>query len=344
MAALEEMADLLTTAERPLLVVGGVGRHPASVHHVARLAETLGAPVIDFRNYVNLPPHHPLNAALDGRELLAEADAVLLLDVEMPCLPGLGPLPPHAWLLQVDTDCLRSDLRNWTYPVEIAITADTGLAMPPLLSLLADRLAPRQHQIQQRRARAEASLRAVRQSWRERAGSGDPAAAADALLAELNRALPEDALVMEESAAAGGGALRQLERPTGHFFRCVASAGWSLGAALGARIARPLQPVISVCDDRAFADGLPTATFWTAHRDGAAFLTVVLDRDRRQKPRPTTRSRLPDGSDVIELARASGAETAVVSKPSEVAGAVERMLATTRDGVCAVLALKLPPQ
>src|SRR5262249_12988446 len=77
-AALEEVAELLAAAESPVIIAGRVGRHIASVHHLASLAETLGAPVLDMRNHVNLPPRHPLNAAADSRELLTAADAVLL--------------------------------------------------------------------------------------------------------------------------------------------------------------------------------------------------------------------------------------------------------------------------
>jgi len=47
-------------------------------------------------------------------------------------------------------------------------------------------------------------------------------------------------------------------------------------------------------------------------------------------------------SEVVAAARAAGAEAAVVSQPSDVAGAVERLLATTRDGLCAVLDVRLP--
>ena len=335
------MAQLLATAESPVIVAGRVGRHPGSVHELALLAETLAAPVIDLRHRVNLPLGHPLNAAMEGPDLLAEADAILLLDVDLACVPGLGPLPPHAWILQLDTDCLKLDQPGWTCPVEIAITADTCQALDPLRKLLADRLSTRHRQVQERRARVEALLLARRETWRARAASMEPEDMADAMLAELQRSLPDDAVVLEEANASGGCALRQLQRAPGHFFRVASrSPGWSVGAAMGARLARPAQPVVAVCDDAAFAYGLPTAAFWSAHRVGASFLSVVLDRSGRQV-RPGTR-RTMDESEVVTVAKACGAETAVVTLPSQVAPAVERLLATTRDGVCAVLDARLP--
>src|SRR5262249_13434483 len=272
-------------------------------------------------------------------DFVAAADAILLLDVALPCVPALGPLPPQAWLLQIDIDCLSLDTPVWPNPVEVAVTADTERALPLLQTLLANRLSGRK--VSDRRARIEAQLQARHEAWRARATSHVAGDLADAVLAELDRALPDDTLVLEEAANGGGAALRQMERPPGHFFRSVSSGpGWSVGAALGVRLARPAQPVVAVCDQLAFASGLPTAAFWSAQRAGAPFLTVVLDRT-------------PAGPDAGGGggepacgggggARASGAEVSVVNRPSDVAAAVERLLATTRDGLCAVLEVRFP--
>src|SRR5215471_12137787 len=295
--ALEEMAELLTTAESPLIVAGRVGRQPAAVHDLARLAEALAAPVIDFRNHVNLPPRHPLNAALEGRILLERADAILLLDVDVPCLPGLGPLPPQAWLLQIDTDCLKADLPGWSCPIEIGVTADTQQALPALLTLLTDRLTSRRRKVDDRRRRVERTVRGYRDSWRDRAASSHQADRADAVLAEINRWLPEDTVVLEEAAPGVGSTLRQLERAPGTYYRTIPrSPGWSLGAAIGARLARPAQAVVAICDDTAFLSSLPSAAFWSAHRGAAPFLTVVLEQPGDAEP------------NVAAVARAGGAE------------------------------------
>jgi len=337
LGALEEMAELLTTAEAPVIVAGRVGRQTESVHHLARLADALAAPVVDFRNHVNMPPQHPLNVALDSRELLARADAILLLDVDLPCLPGLGPLPAQAWLLQIDTDCLKADLPGWAAPIEIAVTADTQLALPALLTLLTDRLTARRRKVDDRRKRVERVARGIRDGWRDRAASAHPADRADAVMAELQRWLPEGTMIVEEAAPGVGSTLRQLERPAGQHLRAIPrTPGWCLGAALGAGLARPAQPVVAICDDTAFAASLPSAAFWTAHRGGAPFLTVVLDQPGR-RPAPSD-----SGTDVVTLARAAGAEALVVDEASEIAEALEQLLTTTRDGVCAVLDVRLP--
>jgi acetolactate synthase-1/2/3 large subunit len=337
LSALDEMAALLATAEWPLIIAGRVGRHVGSVQHLARLAEALGAPVIDIRNNVNLPPDHPLDAGRDGRELLERADAILLLDVDVPCVPGLGPPPKRAWLLQIDVDCLKAEWPGWDYPIEIAITADTELALPQLLTLLGDRLGARRRRVADRRARVERSLRAVHESWHDRAASRVPEDRADAIVAELDRWLPQDSVIVEEVVLGLGATIRQLHRQPGHLFRGRASSpGWSIDAALGAQLGRPAQPVVALCDAAAFAAALPSAAFWSAHRAGAPFLTVVLDRRDSRLPA------LDSEQDVASLARESGAEVAVVSSPGQVAETLERLLAATRDGVCTVMDVRLP--
>ena len=341
LGALEEMADLLAKAEAPVIVAARVGRNVGSPHHLANLAEALGAPVIDFRCNVNLPPRHPLNAATDSKDLLAAADAVLMLDVSLPCISTLGPLPPQAWLLQIDVDCLSVDMPAWPYPIEVAVNADTERALPLLQTLVSSRVSGRRRQVEDRRARVEADLQAKREAWRARAASTEPADLPDAVLAELDRAIPAEALVLEEGVAGAGVALRQMERAAGHFFRSTSSGpGWAVGAALGARLAQAVQPVVAICDEAAFASGLPTAAFWSAQRADAPFLTVVLDRTLDVAD--LGGEVVEHDSDVIAAARASGAEAEMVTQPSGVAAAVERLLATTRDGVCAVLDVRLP--
>ncbi|HKF78206.1 MAG TPA: thiamine pyrophosphate-binding protein [Candidatus Dormibacteraeota bacterium] len=355
-AALEEIADLLATAESPLIVAGRVGRTEESVTALASLAETLAAPVIDVRNYVNLPPRHALNAAMESRQLLSGADAVLLLDVDAPCVRLLGPVPQRAWLLQIDRDCTQADVPGRPCPVEVAVTGDTARALGPLQTMLADRLAGRRRQVQERRARAEAAVHSAHEEWRARAGSGRAEDASDAVLAEVDRSLPDDAVVLLEADAQAGAALRQLERPVGHLFHTSAGApGWTLGAGLGASLARPGQPIVAVCDEAAFVAGLPAAVFWCARRAAAPFLTVVLDRQRRPPGRRSGTRRTEVApvpadagvavreaeSDVVALARAAGAEADVVDEPASVGAVLERLLATTRDGMCAVLDARL---
>lgn len=95
---------------------------------LARIAEILGAPVIDQGDRANLPPGHPLHVTGDAAPL-QDADTVLLLDSEVPWVPAQLAPPATARVVQIDADPVKPSMPLWSYPVEIALTADTRVAL-----------------------------------------------------------------------------------------------------------------------------------------------------------------------------------------------------------------------
>jgi thiamine pyrophosphate-dependent acetolactate synthase large subunit-like protein len=84
----QRVAEMLREAQRPVVLVGRVGRSVESWETRVRVVEKLGAQVLtDLKVAAGFPTEHPLNAAVpgtfltdSGRELLAGADVVLSLD------------------------------------------------------------------------------------------------------------------------------------------------------------------------------------------------------------------------------------------------------------------------
>src|SRR5262249_57668191 len=76
-AGLGEMAASLARAQRPVIVTARTGARPENVAVLARIAEIIGAPVLDQRDRANLPAHHPLYAGPEDARFLPRADAVL---------------------------------------------------------------------------------------------------------------------------------------------------------------------------------------------------------------------------------------------------------------------------
>jgi acetolactate synthase-1/2/3 large subunit len=79
--AVMEAAKWLAAAERPVVIVDRTARTPEGVARLVRFAELLGAPVIDKFGRMNMPSRHELNQTDRARELLAEADVVIGLEV-----------------------------------------------------------------------------------------------------------------------------------------------------------------------------------------------------------------------------------------------------------------------
>jgi acetolactate synthase I/II/III large subunit len=129
--ALDRLAAILAAADQVVIVTSRTAADPANASALARIAELLGAPVIDQGDRANLPCGHPLHA-LGNPTLLNTADAVLLLDSEVPWVPAQAAPPEHARVVQIDVDPVKASMPLWFYPVEVALTADTRVALPLL--------------------------------------------------------------------------------------------------------------------------------------------------------------------------------------------------------------------
>src|SRR6202051_1530405 len=140
-AAIEEAADLLAQAKRPLILVGGgaVGTRKA----LTDIAEHIGAPVLSTNAGKGiLPESHPLSLGgsivrKPSQQALADADVVLLVGSE----GGAGDsfLPT----LDISGDIIRIDIDptelTSVYSAAVPIQADARAAMLALWSALSSR-------------------------------------------------------------------------------------------------------------------------------------------------------------------------------------------------------------
>lgn len=359
-AGLAEVARCLAAAERPVIVTSRTGARPAAVAALVDVAETLGCPVLDHRDRLSFPPGHPLCAGEAG-EVLTDADVVLILDTEVPWVPVHAAPPPDATVLQIDLDPVKASMPTWAYPVDLALTADTSVALPMLAEELRQQITPaRAERWTERREQVTGRLARLRRSWAALARSSEPAAAPDAMLHALNRVLPPDAIVLEEAVTNRPAVLRQIVREPGGYFATGSPAlGWAVAGAMGVKLARPRSPVFAICGDGSFGFSVPTAALWSAQRAGAPFVAVILNNHAYRASRLPVQRLYPGGAadtdgsfpetdldpapSYTDLARAYGGDGRVVRSPGELAGAVEYCLALEADGRCGVIDVQLPP-
>ena len=83
-AALAEAAKWLVNAETPVIIADRVTRDQQGVRDLVALAEALQAPVCDVGGRMNFPTNHYLSHNDRRRELVREADVVLMLEVGDP--------------------------------------------------------------------------------------------------------------------------------------------------------------------------------------------------------------------------------------------------------------------
>jgi acetolactate synthase I/II/III large subunit len=359
-AGLTEMARALAGAQHPVIITNRTGARPAAVASLVEIAELLGTPVLDQRDRVNFPSRHPLYAGDAAADLLASADVVLLLDTEVPWIPALAAPPAEATILQIDIDPAKATMPLWSFPVDLALTADTSVALP-LLALELRRLASLAEQARwaERREQVSGRLGQIRREWDAFAESDDPAAAPHAMMQGLNKVLPPGAIVLEEAVTSRSALIRQIDREPGSFFDTGSPAlGWAIGGAMGVKLARPDAPVFAVCGDGSFGFGVPTAAFWSAHRAGAPFIAVILNNHSYRASRLPVGRLYPGGAgvregsfpeadlspapDYVRLAAAYGGGGRAVTDSAELGEAVDQCLALEASGRCAVLDIRLP--
>jgi benzoylformate decarboxylase/acetolactate synthase-1/2/3 large subunit len=263
--ALEQLAEALVAAQRPVLVTGYAGRDPDAFGLLVELAGLLGAGVIDTNKRLSFPNRHPLNVT--GAEgVLEEADAVCFVDVKDMGKPTQtldsttrrlrSRIAPGATILDLGFNDLG--ISAWSHDfaalheTDVQVSADTVVALPLLLDACRRLAGGDSERRERRRAELAAAHEATWEGWRREAeGTWDAQPVSTArLVAEVWDAIRERDWVLSAGTAAGW-ALRtwdfdQPHRHPGGSLGTATQIGISLGVALAhrdaGRLVVDLQP------------------------------------------------------------------------------------------------------
>jgi acetolactate synthase-1/2/3 large subunit len=366
--SIAQAAQILADAERPIAIAARIGRHPEAVAELVALAELIGMPVMERRDAVNFPPSHPLYMEAgppgEGAYGLRDADAILLLDHDVPWVPVTAHPPRSAPVIQIDIDPVKQSIPIWGFPVDLPILADSAKALPQLRRALEGMAnAGRQSRWSERRDRLSDASERRRAAAAAAAGqaSGKSPIEVSWLMQALNDALPDNALVMAEPVTNGGLVQRYLlrDRPGSFFQSGTPALGWALGASMGAKLASPDRTVVAVTGDGSFVFGSPIAALWGAEQAGAPFLTIVLNNAGYNASKQPVLELFPEGAskqanafpgvrhpsppDYALLAQSCHAFGERVENPGEVPAAIGRALEAVARGQTALLDVILSP-
>ncbi|MCW5852365.1 MAG: thiamine pyrophosphate-binding protein [Anaerolineae bacterium] len=245
-AALAHAAALLAEARSPLLYAGqGVLAGDAS-HALARLAETLGAPVLTTCSGRGaIPQDHPLSLGYGWTwpagpfaPLLAEADLALVVGSSLDIFETRdGSLPLPSRVIQVDIDGREI---GKTYPRAFPVVADAQAA----LAYLAEAVPPMPDRCEQMGQRIAALRVAGQRQVESRLGWQ--------MMQAIRAAAPRSAIITGDAAAINGWQITHLpvyEARSAPFPLHNAALGFAFPAALGAKVADPDRAVIAICGD-----------------------------------------------------------------------------------------------
>ena len=342
---IEDAARILAAARRPLVITKAAGRDPAAVPALVAVAEALGAPVVDqFHTYVNFPQDHALHGGFDASPYLDDADAILVVESDVPWFPDLKAARPEAKLVHVGVDPLFT-----RYPVR-GFAADVALPGAPRLTLAALATALRagipQKVAAERRERLAVAGRARRAATEARARALANDQPID--MAWLSRCIgdvldPRTIVVNEYDLDASQASFTV----PGTYFAAPSSGGlgWGLGAALGAKLAAPDHTVICCVGDGAYIFGAPTAAHWVSRAYEAPVLWIIFNNRVWNAVKRSVLSHAPDGwakrtgmplteldppPDYELICQASGGHAEKVEDPTKLPEALARGLDIVR--------------
>jgi acetolactate synthase-1/2/3 large subunit len=347
--AVQTAAELLVTAERPLVLAGAGVAMAGAEEHLRSLADMLPARVVTSpRGKGVFPEDHPLSLGVLGfaghreaRETALGDDIDVLLTVgaslnETTTLNWQDALRPSRALIQLDIDV---DRIGRSYPVDVPLVGDAQTVLVELVY----------H-----------AHRLFRDGWKRSStwtDAPDPVRGVDRYLSEglrvsdavpvtpqrwrcdLQEVLPEDAIVYSDI---GGHMLFNIHhlriRQDQHFVLNLGfgSMGHGTCAPIGTALASPNRPVFAIVGDGCFTmNGMELLTaaeyrvpvIWLVENNQMHGITYHGSAMvGRKQPLEAVRYQRP--LEVASIARAMGLRAWVVDRPGQLQGVVQEALAS----------------
>jgi acetolactate synthase-1/2/3 large subunit len=256
-------ADLIADARFPVFVCGGGVVISGATAALAELAELIDAPVCTtISGQGSLAETHPLCVGVVGangglpctRDVLAKADLVIFVgcragstSTEHRTVPG-----PDVTIIHIDIDPM---VISCNYRTAVGLPADARRSLEALCDTIRISGEPLPisrgavaivTEAKDEKAQALASL----------SESRELPIRPELVIAELNKALPEDAIIVADPGTPCPylSAYYTLRKPGRHFItnRAHGALGYSMSAAVGAWFGRPSAKVVSVMGDGSF--------------------------------------------------------------------------------------------
>jgi acetolactate synthase-1/2/3 large subunit len=388
----QKAARQLLEANRPVLVAGGGVITAEAWVELRELAELLGAPVVTtMMGKGAFPEDHPLSGlhagsrgTTCGNALTRSADVLLAVGTRFAeegtssYRHGMTYSIPPTHLIQMDLDPAEI---GKNYPVEVGIVADAQAGLAALIEAIRTRKSSQPPAVVRQGYLVD--IRRLREEWlaqvQKLASSDHKPVTTSRLIAELRALLKRDAIVLTSSGATQTQWFQETmiyEPRTNLTTGGLSTMGWTVPAAMGAKLAAPGRQVMGLLGDGDFlmtAQELATAAQynlpvvyvvannagWISIRDlqtatygreravGAEFLRgwgqPSRNRDRASSILPSSEPHLVIGAgravspDLAALARAYGCYAEWITNPDEVRPALERALAANRPAVLEVM-------
>lgn len=351
--SMQEAVDLLKTAKNPVILAGGGVSQGAALDEVKALAEYLTLPVVNtYLHNDSFPNEHPLAVGPIGycgskaaMRTIAKADVILALGTR---LGPFGTLPQYdmeywpkdAKIVQVD---INHKVLGMTMKVDVASNADVKEFTREMVSMVRAQMPDmevneeRMDEIDQENKR-----------WAEEKASWSSSTSKTMhprrFLSELSSVVPQDAIVTTDI-----GNTCSMSNDYFHFSgtrQHLAALSWgncgfSVGAAMGAKIAAPDKPVFAFTGDGAYGIG-GLAEIMTLVREEIPVIVVVANNHEWGAEKKNQidfygdrflGTNLRQNPDYAEIARNMGAVGIRVEDYNDVGDAINEAMKSGRPAV-----------
>ena len=348
--AVRDAVDLLVSAQRPMIWAGQGVLYAGASPQLTELAERLGSPVMTtLMGKSAFNERHPLSLGTGSysatamvRDYLDHCDAIFAVGASLtktifaPVIPS-GKRIVHA---TVDPQDLNKD-----YPADVSMLGDARLVLQQMI----DELASRNGEWASQRQEAEEHIRSVREPWlarwKPKQNSDEVPLNPYRVMSDFMKSIdPANSIVTHDS----GGPRDQLVplyetvTPRGYIgWGHSTQLGFSLGAAMGAKLAEPDKLVVNFLGDAAI--GMVGMDIETAVREQIPILTILLNNSNMgnyEKLIPIATERYGTkklSGNYSEVARGLGAHSRRIESPAEIIPAIKRAIEATREGKPAML-------
>ena len=350
-------AELLVRAERPMLIIGKGVRWSEPTMELRQLVETLSLPFLTSpmgRGFI--PDDHPLNFGAARSTMMGHADVIVIVGSRLNWVFGFGrQFPADAKLIHID---IEPEEIGANRGVEVGIIGDAKVVLQQLLAELAGKTAA-----VAQRAATSPWLAALREQVEQNAKGLAPLLDSDAtpirthrLLREVRDIFPRETIytVDGQLTLASGrqvlGSYTPASRLNSGSNGCM---GVGVPFAIGAKLARPEVPVVSINGDCAF--GFNAMELETAVRCKLPIVFIVNNNSGIVGANLEARMGLPEGygehvatytPDIRydKILEAFGGHTEHVVHPDDIRPALARAYQATKQGQVACVNVIADPQ
>ncbi len=365
--SLADAAELLASAKFPVILTGGGVVMANGQPEAIALAELLQAPVAcSYLHNDAFPAQHPLwcgplgyQGSKAAMKLISEADVVVALGTRLGpfgTLPqyGLDYWPKQAKIIQIDADAKMLGLVK---PISVGICGDAKATAAALVARLKGKSlachanqAARLAKVKAEKAAWEGELDTwthEKDPWSIEVSKGSSAMHPRQMLRELERAMPEHAMVSTDigNICSVSNSYLRFAQPRSMFAAMsFGNCGYAFPTIIGAKVAAPDRPAIAYVGDGAW--GMSFGELQTCVREAIPVTAVVFNNGQWGAEKKNhvdfyanrfVGVNLDQQPSWATVAKAMGAEGLRIEKLSDVGPALRAAAAAQKEGKTTVL-------